>query len=291
MAPRRSSTVAKIQPAIRCAIYTRKSTDEGLDSDFNSLDAQREIAESYIASQRGEGWLPLRDRYDDGGFSGANTNRPALQRLLADVEDGKVDQVVVYRYDRVSRSLLDFLQLLEFLKKHGVGFVSVSERFDTSTPHGEMALNMVLSVAQCERKVIGQRTSDKISAARRRGKWTGGTPPLGYDVVDDGRDAASRLRRRGQGTRPEQERDPDRPLDLRDVRRDAVADLCLPRAQSPRVAQEVMDHPGRQASRGRPVGPRGSCTDAEGPALHRQAEARRRGLSRRTPGHRPEDAF
>ena len=145
---------------------------------------QREIAEAYISSQRSDGWVPLPDRYDDGGYTGANTNRPALQRLLVDIEAGKIDQVVVYRYDRVSRSLLDFLQLLEFLKKHGVGFVSVSERFDTSTPHGEMALNMVLSVAQCERKVIGQRTSDKVSAARRRGKWTGGTPPLGYDVVD-----------------------------------------------------------------------------------------------------------
>ena len=183
---RRSRTTAVVRPVVRCAIYTRKSTDEGLDQDFNSLDAQREIAEAYITSQRTDGWLALPERYDDGGYTGANTNRPALQRLLADIEAGKVDQVVVYRYDRVSRSLLDFLQLLEFLKRHEVGFVSVSERFDTSTPHGEMALNMVLSVAQCERKVIGQRTKDKMQAARRRGKWTGGMPPLGYDVMLEG---------------------------------------------------------------------------------------------------------
>ena len=179
----RSSSAVAIRPAVRCAVYTRKSTDEGLDSDFNSLDAQREIAESYIASQRHDGWTALAHRYDDGGFTGANTNRPALRQLLADIEVGEIDCVVVYRYDRLSRSLLDFLQVLEFFKRHDVEFVSVSERFDTSTPHGEMALNMVLSVAQCERKIIGQRTRDKIHAARRRGMWTGGRPILGFNVV------------------------------------------------------------------------------------------------------------
>ncbi len=177
----RASAVATVTVPVRCGIYTRKSTDEGLDKDFNSLDAQREMAEAYITSQRGEGWIAVPDRYDDGGYSGATTNRPALQRLLSDIEAGKIDCVVVYRYDRVSRSLLDFLQLLEFLKRHDVGFVSISERFDTSTPHGEMALNMVLSVAQCERRVIGQRTRDKLAASRRKGKYVGGYPVLGYD--------------------------------------------------------------------------------------------------------------
>jgi site-specific DNA recombinase len=187
MAPRRNGQALAVATAtVRCAIYTRKSTDEGLDKDFSSLDAQRELAESYATSQRHDGWVTLPDRYDDGGYTGANTKRPALQRLLADVEAGKIDCVVVYRYDRVSRNLLDFLQLMEFLKKHDVAFVSVSERFDTSTPHGEMALNMVLSVAQCERKVIGQRTRDKLGAARRRGKFVGGYPVLAYDCAPEG---------------------------------------------------------------------------------------------------------
>ncbi len=180
---RSQATVTAIRPATRCAVYCRVSTEAQVEKDFNSLDAQRELAEAYITSQRHAGWTAVPERYDDGGYTGANTNRPALQRLLADIEAEKIDCVVAYRYDRVSRNLLDFLQLLEFLKKHDVDFVSISERFDTSTPHGEMALNMVLSVAQCERKVIGQRTSDKSCAARRRGKWTGGMPPLGYDVA------------------------------------------------------------------------------------------------------------
>jgi site-specific DNA recombinase len=167
---------------VRCAIYTRKSTDEGLDRDFNSLDAQREAAESYVASQRHENWVLLQDRYDDGGYTGANTNRPGLQRLLEDVDAGKIDVVVVYKYDRLSRSMLDFLQLLERLKRRGVSFVSVSQRFDTSTPVGEMTLNILLSFAQFERQIIAERTRDKVHAARRRGRWTGGMPILGYDV-------------------------------------------------------------------------------------------------------------
>ena len=171
---------------VRCAIYTRKSTDEGLDKDFNTLDAQREAAEAYILSQKHEGWVALPDRYDDGGFTGANTNRPALRRLLADIELGRVDVVVVYKYDRLSRSMLDFLTMLDLFRRQDIAFVSVSQRFDTSTPVGEMTLNILLSFAQFERKLISERTRDKMSAARRRGKWTGGPPPLGYDVAPEG---------------------------------------------------------------------------------------------------------
>ncbi len=178
--------VAVVQTGVRCAIYTRKSTDEGLDREFNSLEAQRETAESYIASQRDEGWVVLPDLYDDGGFSGATTQRPALQRLLADIDAGKIDCVVVYKYDRLSRSMLDFLQMLDLFKKRGVSFVSVSQRFDTSTPMGEVTLNILLTFAQFERQMTAERTRDKMRAARRRGRWTGGMPPLGYDVVPEG---------------------------------------------------------------------------------------------------------
>ena len=178
--------VAVVQTGVRCAIYTRKSTDEGLDREFNSLEAQRETAESYVASQRDEGWTVLPGVYDDGGFSGATTQRPALQRLLADIDAGKIDCVVVYKYDRLSRSMLDFLQMLDLFKKRGVSFVSVSQRFDTSTPMGEVTLNILLTFAQFERQMTAERTRDKMRAARRRGRWTGGMPPLGYDVVPEG---------------------------------------------------------------------------------------------------------
>jgi len=167
---------------VRCAIYTRKSTDEGLDQEFNSLDAQREAAEAYIASQRGEGWQCLPDRYDDGGYTGGNMERPALQRLLKDIEAGRVDCIVVYKVDRLSRSLLDFARIMESLEKHGVSFVSVTQQFNTSTSMGRLMLNVLLSFAQFEREIIGERTRDKIAASRRKGKWTGGMPILGYDV-------------------------------------------------------------------------------------------------------------
>ena len=183
---RRSPAAVAVETPVRCAVYTRKSTDEGLDREFNTLQAQRATAESYIASQRDEGWIVLPDVYDDGGFSGATTQRPALQRLLADVDAGKIDCVVVYKYDRLSRSMLDFLQLLDFFKKRGVSFVSVSQRFDTSTPMGEVTLNILLTFAQFERQMTAERTRDKMRAARRRGRWTGGMPPLGYDVAREG---------------------------------------------------------------------------------------------------------
>ena len=178
--------VATVQAPVRCAIYTRKSTDEGLDRDFNSLDNQREAAESFIASQRHEGWTTFPDRYDDGGFSGATLERPALKRLLADVEAHRLDCVVVYKLDRLSRSVRDYLNLLAFLDQHDVAFVSVTQQFNTTTPVGRMTLRMLLSFAEFERDIIAERTRDKMQAARRRGKWTGGMPPLGYDVAPEG---------------------------------------------------------------------------------------------------------
>ena len=173
-----------ITPTIRCAIYTRKSTDENLDSDFNSLDAQREAAESYIASQRESGWVALPERYDDAAFSGGTLERPALQQLLRDIEKGKIDCVVTYKVDRLSRSLLDFTKLVEVFDRHGVTFISVTQSFNTTTSMGRLTLNMLLSFAQFEREVIGERIRDKVAASKQRGMYMGGTPPLGYDVVN-----------------------------------------------------------------------------------------------------------
>lgn len=167
---------------IYCAIYTRKSTSEGLDQDFTSLDVQREAGESYIASQRNEGWLALPERYDDGGYTGANLERPALQKLLSDIKDGRVDCIVVYKVDRLSRSLLDFTQLLEFFEKNNVTFVSVTQNFSTNTSMGRLTLNILLSFAQFEREIISERTRDKMAAGRKKGKWLGGRPVLGYDL-------------------------------------------------------------------------------------------------------------
>jgi DNA invertase Pin-like site-specific DNA recombinase len=169
-------------PRVRCAIYTRKSTEEGLDSEFNSLDAQREAAEAYILSQRQEGWVALPDRYDDGGFSGGNLERPGLQRLLENVEAGRIDCVVVYKVDRLSRSLLDFARLIEVFDRKGVSFVSITQQFNTTTSMGRLVLNILLSFAQFEREIIGERIRDKVAATKRKGMYTGGPPVLGYDV-------------------------------------------------------------------------------------------------------------
>jgi site-specific DNA recombinase len=166
---------------LRCAIYTRKSTEEGLDQDFNSLDAQRDAAEAFIAKKR-EGWLTLPARYDDGGFTGANMDRPALTCLLEAVERRELDCVVVYKVDRLSRSLLDFTRILSLFEKHGVSFVAVTQQFNTQTSLGRLTLNILLSFAQFERELIGERTRDKMSAAKKKGKWVGGFPVLGYDV-------------------------------------------------------------------------------------------------------------
>src|SRR5215471_12043749 len=167
---------------VRCAIYTRKSTEEGLDRDFNSLDAQREAAEAYIQSQAHAGWMGLPARYDDGGYSGSNLDRPALQRLVADIRSGQIDCVLTHRVDRLSRSLLDFARLMETFEQHHVAFVSVTQHFNSGTSMGRLVLNVLLSFAQFERELIAERTRDKMAAARRKGKWAGGLPVLGYDV-------------------------------------------------------------------------------------------------------------
>ncbi len=168
---------------VRCAIYTRKSSEEGLEMEFNSLDAQRESCEAYVASQKAEGWVPVPDRYDDGGFSGGNLERPALKRLLVDIEGGLVDVVVVYKIDRLSRSLMYFAKLVEVFDRNAVTFVSVTQSFNTNTSMGRLTLNILLSFAQFEREVIGERIRDKFAASRRKGMWMGGVPPLGYNVV------------------------------------------------------------------------------------------------------------
>lgn len=169
-------------PAVRCAIYTRKSSEEGLQQEFNSLDAQREAAEAYIASQKNEGWMALPERYDDGGYTGGNMERPALARLLTDIDAGKIDCVIVYKVDRLSRSLMDFARIMETFDRQKVSFVSVTQHFNTTHSMGRLTLNILLSFAQFEREIIGERIRDKIAASRQKGKWTGGTPILGYDV-------------------------------------------------------------------------------------------------------------
>src|SRR5262249_13901692 len=169
-------------PLVRCAAYTRKSTEEGLEQEFNSLDAQREAAQAYVRSQAGQGWALLPQRYDDGGFTGGNVDRPALQRLLADIRAGQIDCVVVYKVDRLSRSLLDFARLMETFEPHTVSFVSVTQLFNTATSMGRLILNVLLSFAQFEREIIAERTRDKVAATRRKGKWAGGRPLLGFDL-------------------------------------------------------------------------------------------------------------
>jgi site-specific DNA recombinase len=169
-------------PRIRCAIYTRKSTEEGLQQEFNSLDAQREAGEAFVLSQAAEGWVCLPDRYDDGGFTGGNMDRPALQRLLRDIQAGKVNAVVVYKIDRFSRSLLDFAKMMETFQQHQVSFISITQQFNSATSMGRLVLNMLLAFAQFERELISERTRDKIAATRRKGKWTGGHLVLGYDL-------------------------------------------------------------------------------------------------------------
>jgi site-specific DNA recombinase len=177
-----STKPAGTLPLVRCAIYTRKSTEEGLEQEFNSLDAQRESAQAFIASQQHEGWTCLPERYDDGGFTGGNMERPALRRLLGDIADGKVDCVVVYKVDRLSRSLLDFAKMMETFERHRVSFVSITQQFNSATSMGRLVLNVLLSFAQFEREIISERTRDKVAATRRKGKWSGGRPILGYDV-------------------------------------------------------------------------------------------------------------
>lgn len=172
-----------MKPALKyCAVYTRKSTEEGLEQDFNSLDAQREACLSYIASQKAEGWISVMEAYDDGGYSGGTLDRPALKRLMEDIKAGKVNIIVVYKIDRLTRALMDFSKLVEVFDQYGVTFVSITQSFNTTTSMGRLTLNVLLSFAQFEREVIGERVRDKIAASKKKGMWMGGSPPLGYDI-------------------------------------------------------------------------------------------------------------
>ncbi|MBF0177970.1 MAG: recombinase family protein [Magnetococcales bacterium] len=177
-------TKQPVTPKIRCAIYTRKSTEEGLDMEFNTLDAQREACEAYIASQKSEGWLPVPDRYDDGGFSGGSLERPALKRLMKDIDAGKVNVVVVYKIDRLTRSLMDFTKLVETFDRRNVTFASITQAFNTTTSMGRLTLNILLSFAQFEREISAERIRDKFAASKKKGMWMGGHPPLGYVVQE-----------------------------------------------------------------------------------------------------------
>src|ERR1700716_1725628 len=180
-----ASTTYRRRP-LRCAVYTRKSSEEGLEQAFNSLHAQREACEAYIKSQRQEGWTCLAQHYDDGGLSGATMDRPALQQLLADIQSGKVDAVVTYKVDRLTRSLADFAKIVEIFDAKGVSFVSVTQQFNTTTSMGRLTLNVLLSFAQFEREVTGERIRDKIAASKQKGMWMGGWVPIGYDRKDRG---------------------------------------------------------------------------------------------------------
>ena len=171
-----------MEKVMRCAIYTRKSCEDGLEQEFNSLDAQRLSAENYIASQIHENWRLISKHYDDGGYSGGNMNRPALKELFEDIKAGQIDMVVVYKIDRLSRSLFDFSRIVELFEEHNVGFVSVTQAFNTSTSSGKLMLNMLLSFAQYERELTGERIRDKFAAAKKLGLWMGGYAPLGYDI-------------------------------------------------------------------------------------------------------------
>src|ERR1700693_120358 len=181
------SEEAESQPRrLRCSIYTRKSTEEGLNQEFNTLEAQREAAEAYIRSQRHAGWTALAERYDDGGYTGANLERPALRKLMADIETGRIDCVLVYKVDRLSRSLLDFARLMEIFERRKVSLVSVTQPLNTTGSLGRLTLTILLSFAEFERQMIADRTRDKMGAARRKGKWVGGMPVLGYDIAHSG---------------------------------------------------------------------------------------------------------
>src|SRR5216684_1303108 len=169
-------------PIRRCAVYTRKSSEEGLEQDFNSLHAQREACEAFIKSQAGEGWRLIKTAYDDGGLSGGTMERPALQHLLTNIREGLIDLIVVYKVDRLTRSLADFAKMVELFDTHSVSFVAVTQNFNTTTSMGRLTLNVLLSFAQFEREVIGERIRDKVAASKRKGMWMGGTLPMGYDV-------------------------------------------------------------------------------------------------------------
>jgi DNA invertase Pin-like site-specific DNA recombinase len=222
---------------VRCAVYTRKSTDEGMDQEYNSIDAQRDAGHAYIASQRAEGWIPVADDYDDPAFSGGNMERPALRRMIADIEAGKIDVVVIYKIDRLTRSLADFSKMVEVFERYGVSFVSVTQQFNTTTSMGRLMLNILLSFAQFEREVTGERIRDKIAASKAQG-------------YVDGWRAAAGLRRREPATGPERRRGQTHPAHLSALRRTRLQHLAVQRAEAGRRHLEGLDHPGRQGPRG-----------------------------------------
>jgi DNA invertase Pin-like site-specific DNA recombinase len=255
---------------IRCAIYTRKSTEEGLEQSFHTLQAQREAAEAYILSHREEGWRTVPPLYDDRGWSGANLERPGLTRLLADVEARRIDCVVVYKVDRLSRSLLDFTRLLSLFEKRGVSFVSVTQDFHTSSSMGRLTLHILLSFAQFEREIIGERTRDKLSAARRKGKWIGGVPVLGYDVAPARRTVAGECG--GSRTGP-------RPVCVR--RLFFQPERSCGRSASARLEGEAVDQPKRENARRAAVEPVHAAAVADERFVSWGHCAPRRRLSRR----------
>ena len=244
---------------LRCAIYTRKSSEEGLEQEFNSLDAQREACEAYIASQKPEGWVLVRDRFDDGGWSGGTLERPALKRLLADIEEDRIDVVVVYKIDRLSRSLTDFTRLVEVFDGNAVTFVSVTQSFNTTTSMGRLTLNILLSFAQFEREVTGERIRDKIAASRKKGMWMGGTVP-------------ARLSRGKPQARHRQGRSRHRPHDLRAVRFETGSATALARALA---AEGVTTRNGQAGRQGLPL------QTAQQPRLYRAGRSQGQCLSRR----------
>ncbi len=178
------SNKKEIKPTIRCAVYTRKSTEEGLDQEFNSIDAQREAGFNYIKSQQHEGWVAIDEYYDDPAYSGGNMERPGLQHLLRSIEAGKIDCIVTYKIDRLTRSLADFAKMVEIFDQHNVSFVSVTQQFNTTTSMGRLTLNILLSFAQFERELTSERIRDKFLASRKKGLWMGGSEPLGYVIED-----------------------------------------------------------------------------------------------------------
>ena len=270
------SARAPLRRKVRCAVYTRKSHEEGLELEFNSLHAQREACEAYIVSQRQEGWVLVPDQYDDGGISGGTLERPALKRLLRDIEAGLVDVVVVYKVDRLSRSLTDFAKLVDAFDRHEVSFVSITQQFNTTTSMGRLTLNILLSFAQFEREVIGERIRDKFAASRKKGMWMGGPIPLGYDVVES---QAGGEPGRGQAGAP----------DLQALCGAWVCHLAGEGASRAGLPVEELGHAVRPASRRSAFRQGGHLQASSQPGLSRRGGAQGHELSRRArPDRRPE---
>ena len=257
--PSKEGSAMKIgaSQSVRCAIYTRVSTDQGLEQDFNSLDAQRDAAEAYIRSQAHAAWTLIRSQYNDGGYSGGSTDRPALQRLLSDVRARKVDVIVVYKVDRLTRSLADFAKLVELFDGHGVSFVSVTQQFNTTTSMGRLTLNVLLSFAQFEREVTSERIRDKIAASKRKGLWVGGMVPLGYKVKN----------RKVVVIKSEADAGPDHLPSLPGTGQSQSADAGPSPTKDPHQSAEAIEWPGCWRE---PLNPGPPCPSSSKPVLHRR---------------------